>query len=47
MKTLHQNVLTINTDYDITNTGELTVFVEFVSAKLNHEIIQNSDACTM
>ena len=47
MKTLHQKVLTINTDYDITNTGELIVFVEFVSVKLNHEIIQNSDACTM
>ena len=30
MKTLHQNVLTIKTDHDITNTGELIVFVEFV-----------------
>ena len=47
MKTLHQNVLTITTDHDITNTGELIVFVEFVRTKLNHEIIQNSDACTM
>ena len=27
--------------------GELIVFVEFVRTKLNHEIIQNSDACTM
>ena len=47
MKTLHQNVLTIKTDHDITNTGELIVFVEFVREKLNHEIIQNSDAITM
>ena len=36
MTTPHENVLTINTDYDITNTGELIVFVEFVRAKLNH-----------
>ena len=47
MKTLHQNVLTINTDHDIINTGELIAFVEFVREKLNHEIIQNSDAYTM
>ena len=47
MKTLHQNVLTINTDHDIINTGELIVFVEFVREKLNHEITQNSDAYTM
>ena len=47
MKTLHQNVLTIKTDHDITNTGELIVFVEFVREKLNHAIIQNSDAYTM
>ena len=39
MKTLHKNVITINTDHDITNTEELIVFVEFVRAKLNHEII--------
>ena len=37
--------LTINTEHDITNTGELIVFVESVRAKLNHEIIQNSDTC--
>ena len=47
MKTLHQNVLTINTDHDIINTGELIVFVESVQVKLNNEIIQNSDAYTM
>ena len=47
MKTLNQNVLTINTDHDISNTGELIVFVECVRKKLNHEIIQNSDAYTM
>ena len=47
MKTLHQNVLTINTDHDIINTGELIAFVEFVREKLNDEIIQNSDAYTM
>ena len=47
MKTLHQNVLTINTDHHITNMGQLIVLVEFVRAKLNHEIIQNSDACRM
>ena len=47
MKTLHQNVFTINTDRDIISTGKLIVFVEFVRAKLNHEIIQNSDVCTM
>ena len=47
MKTLHQNVLTINTDHDIINTGELIVFVESVRVKLNNEIIQNSDAYTM
>ena len=47
MKTLHQNVLTINTDHDIINTGELIVLVESVRVKLNNEIIQNSDAYTM
>ena len=47
MNTLHQNVLTINTDHDIINTGELIVFVEFVREKLNLEIIQNSDAYAM
>ena len=47
MKTLHQNVLTIKTDHEIISTGELIVFVEFVREKLNHEIIQNSDAYTM
>ena len=39
--------LSINTDHDITNTGEMIVFVELVQTKLNHEIIQNPDACTM
>ena len=47
MKTLHQNVLTINTDHDIINTGELIVFIESLRVKLNNEIIQNSDAYTM
>ena len=39
--------LSINTDHNITNTGAMIVFVELVQTKLNHEIIQNPDACTM